>query len=67
MFGHFKGNAVLVSTDYGEISRLALAFVLARIGYIACYVADLATLRSLVWTVGMGCVVALHVNALMVG
>jgi hypothetical protein len=22
MFGHFKGNAVLVSTDYGEISRL---------------------------------------------
>ena len=30
MFGHFKGNAVLISTDYGEISGLE-PDVLARL------------------------------------
>ena len=59
--------ALHAGVDSARVDALAVAFVLARLGYIACYVADKATLRSLVWTVGMGCVVALHVNAVMVG
>lgn len=59
--------ALHAGVDPARVDALALAFVLARVSYIACYVADLATLRSLVWTVGMGCVVALHVSALMGG
>ena len=35
------------------------AFVLARLGYIACYVADQATLRSLLWVIGLGASIAL--------
>ena len=59
--------ALHVGVDPARVDALAVAFVLARLGYIACYLADKATLRSLIWTVGMGCVVALHVGALMVG
>ena len=59
--------ALHAGVDSARVDALAVAFVLARLGYIACYVADKATLRSLVWTVGMGCVVALHVSALMGG
>ncbi len=40
------------------------AFIVARVLYLVLYVADRATLRSLVWTVGWGCSVALYVSAL---
>ena len=40
---------------------LALAFISARLAYIACYLADLASLRSLVWLVGLGSSIALFV------
>jgi uncharacterized MAPEG superfamily protein len=43
----------------GRIDALALAFVAARVVYGVCYLADLATLRSLVWIASMGIVVAL--------
>jgi len=59
--------ALHAGVDPARVDALALAFVLARLGYIACYLANLATLRSIVWTVGAGCVVALHVQALMAG
>lgn len=36
----------------GTIDTLALVFVIARVIYIGLYVADLASLRSIVWTVG---------------
>ncbi|MFO1312060.1 MAG: MAPEG family protein [Burkholderiales bacterium] len=43
----------------GRIDLLALVFVAARIGYIAMYVADRPSIRSLCWTVGIGACVAL--------
>lgn len=43
----------------GRIDLLALVFLAARVGYIAAYVGDRATLRSLLWTVGFGACVAL--------
>lgn len=42
---------------------LALAFVGLRLAYGLCYIADQATLRSLVWTGGVGCVVGLFIVA----
>jgi uncharacterized MAPEG superfamily protein len=39
----------------GRIDQLALAFIALRLAYVALYIADLATLRSLVWTAGWAC------------
>lgn len=41
------------------VDGLALGFVAARLAYLVCYVANWATLRSIVWLVGMVCVVTL--------
>lgn len=42
----------------------AWGFIAARVAYAACYLADRAALRSLVWFLGVGCVVALFLTAL---
>ena len=47
----------------GTIDTLAVAFILIRFLYGAMYLADLATLRSLVWTAGFACVVGLFIAA----
>jgi uncharacterized MAPEG superfamily protein len=39
-------------------------FAAARVAYGACYIADVAALRSLVWFAGMGCIATLFVTAL---
>ena len=41
------------------IDGLALAFVAARLGYIGAYLADQASLRSILWVIGLGCCVAM--------
>ena len=56
--------ALLASVDHAKIDALGISFVVARIAYIACYVGDKATLRSVVWTIGYGCVIALYVLAI---
>jgi uncharacterized MAPEG superfamily protein len=55
--------AHLCSAPQGTIDGLAVTFVLARVVYGICYIADRSTLRSLVWLVGFGCTVALYVTA----
>jgi uncharacterized MAPEG superfamily protein len=45
----------------GRIDALAIGFVVLRIVYGICYLADQATLRSLVWAAGLACTVALFV------
>jgi uncharacterized MAPEG superfamily protein len=42
----------------------AWGFIAARVAYGACYIADVAALRSLVWFAGMGCIATLFVTAL---
>lgn len=42
---------------------LALAFVVLRVLFGLCYIANLATLRSLVWLASMACVIGLFVLA----
>jgi uncharacterized MAPEG superfamily protein len=56
--------AFLAGVDHAKIELLSISFVVARIVYIACFVADKATLRSIVWTIGYGCAVALYVLAI---
>jgi uncharacterized MAPEG superfamily protein len=51
--------AHLAGAPQGRVDVLAVAFVASRIVYGALYYADWATARSIVWTAGMACVVAL--------
>jgi uncharacterized MAPEG superfamily protein len=41
------------------VSMLAIAYVALRVAYIAVYLANLAAVRSLVWTAGLGITFAL--------
>ena len=43
------------------INLLALGYIATRIAFGFLYIAGLGTLRSLVWVVGMGCIVGLFV------
>ncbi|MDE1998355.1 MAG: MAPEG family protein [Burkholderiales bacterium] len=45
--------------DQGKIDSLAGAFVIIRVLYVAIYLKDWATLRSLVWAAGVGVCIAL--------
>ncbi len=45
----------------GLCDTLAVAFIVARLLYLGCYLADLATLRTTVWTIGLGLCIALFV------
>ena len=42
-----------------RVDVLAVGFVIARIAYLACYVANWPTTRSIVWLAGMVCVVSI--------
>ena len=53
--------AHLAQAPQSRIDIIAVAFVLARVVFIALYVANLASLRSLVWGVGFFLSVALFV------
>jgi uncharacterized MAPEG superfamily protein len=57
------GVAVIISqlahASQHSINILAVVFVIARICYGICYLTDKATMRSLFWFVGLGCVVGL--------
>lgn len=43
----------------GLVNSLALAFVAFRLAHGACYLGNLASLRSLVWSGGFACVIGL--------
>jgi uncharacterized MAPEG superfamily protein len=57
--------AVLIAQTAGAsqswIDLLAVVFIVARIAYSVFYILDKPTLRSIVWTVGFGCVVGLFI------
>ena len=56
-------SAIVVAGQAGGsspwINGLAITFVVTRVVYGVLYVANLATLRSLVWFVGVACVVSM--------
>jgi len=53
--------AVLTQADARSVNLLALVFVASRLAYIACYLADKASARSLFWAVGYGATIWLYV------
>jgi uncharacterized MAPEG superfamily protein len=51
--------AQLRGIDQSLLNNLAMGFIAARIAYGAFYIFDKPSLRSLSWTAGIGCCVAL--------
>lgn len=51
--------ASMANAPQGRIDLLAIGFVLARIAYLVCYVANWPTTRSIVWLAGIACVVSI--------
>ncbi len=51
--------AMILQAPQAHVDVLAIAYLLARVAYIACYVMALANLRTFVWLVGFACTVAL--------
>jgi len=51
--------ASIANAPQARIDILAVGFVLARIAYLICYVANWPTTRSIVWLIGIICVVSL--------
>lgn len=50
--------------EQGRTDQLAMAFIAARLAYIAIYLADIAALRSVVWAVGLGVAIAIFAPTL---
>jgi uncharacterized MAPEG superfamily protein len=58
----FFAAVIIASTanaPQNRVDLLAIGFVMARIAYLICYVADWPTTRSIVWLAGLVCVVAI--------
>ena len=56
--------ALWAQVPQARIDLLAAVFIVARVLYLVFYLTVRATLRSLVWTIGWACCVALYVSAL---
>jgi len=53
--------AHLAHAPQGRIDALAVAFIVLRLLYLACYLADRATVRTLVWGLAYACIIGLFV------
>lgn len=56
IIAHLVGVAEQVLLD-----QLAMVFIVSRVLYTLCYIADWALLRSLVWFVGLSLIISLFV------
>jgi len=65
-FAPFAAGVIIAQqagADQGVVDTLAMLFILIRLVYAGMYIGNLATLRSLVWTLGFLCVVGLFIAA----
>jgi uncharacterized MAPEG superfamily protein len=53
--------AHLADAPQGRIDALAVAFIVLRLLYLACYLADRASPRTLVWGLAYACIIALFI------
>lgn len=64
----FFAAAVLVAElkggPAGLVGSLAVIFVLARLAYVACYILDRSTLRSIVWAIALFATIGIFVSPL---
>ncbi len=54
--------AQLAGAAQAAVDQLAIAFIAVRVAYLVCYLADWATVRTLVWTAGYVITIALFVS-----
>jgi uncharacterized MAPEG superfamily protein len=59
--------AHLTNAPQGRLDLLAIVFVVARIVYVVCYLADWHWARSLVWTIGFVTCVAIFLSSVSPG
>ncbi len=57
--------ALLTGVDPQVVDALCLLFVVMRVAYVICYVADKAKLRTMVWSAAFLAVVALYALAML--
>lgn len=65
-FGPFAAAVLMAQAagvDPGRITALAVVFIAFRLLHGVFYLTDKHLLRSLAWTAGLGCVVALMIQA----
>lgn len=55
--------AIAAHADMRHVAMLSIAFIVARVVYGLVYLSNISALRSIVWFVGLGCVVAILVIA----
>ncbi len=63
-FAPFAAAVLIAQQNFVEqstIDTLAIVFIVARILYGVFYIYNKAALRTLIWTLGFGCMVALFV------
>jgi uncharacterized MAPEG superfamily protein len=53
--------AHLAGAQQNFVDSLAVLFIVSRVLYAICYIQDWATLRSLVWAIGLACIAGLFV------
>ena len=53
--------AHMAEANQVTLDWLAVIFILSRILFAICYLKDWSTLRSLVWTLGVACIVAMFI------
>ena len=51
--------ASIENAPQARVDMLAIGFVVCRIAYLACYVANWPTMRSIVWLLGLICVITI--------
>lgn len=51
--------ATIAQAPQNRVDLLAFSFVVSRIAYLICYVANWPTTRSIVWLIGLACVIAI--------
>jgi uncharacterized MAPEG superfamily protein len=55
--------AQVAGAPQARVDWLAIVFVAARLAYLGFYLADLSTMRSLAWFIGLASTVAIFVSA----
>jgi uncharacterized MAPEG superfamily protein len=67
----FFAVAVLLAemhgTTQGWVDMIAVGFVIARVAYVTCYLADRPTARSIIWSVGFVLNLVLFFSPALVG
>ena len=51
--------ASIANAPQARLDLLAIGFVISRIAYLICYVANWPTTRSIFWLIGLVCVIAI--------